>query len=330
MRDFLMPKTLTQHQIRQRAVQVLFSYAVQKEMATSVVSSFRENVEKIETELSQTIRFDVDFRDERITVRKFPKGLSQPLEAIYEIYEILGVKDIEKTNVAKALAFMRDFGGYAKKMNEYEATNLFSGIMDNLKLIRLFQIELDEEPVAPKVLEFFKNLPENATTEETFETFQKTFSFLHENILEKYTSDLFVPNTLKEELDEQLQQAETTAESHLSDLLKETKHFVLNYDNDRAEDLEAPEYFTQLVDGVLEKKEDLEINISKYLAKNWSFSRLTLVEQAILQVSTYEILFTDTPNVVAVNEAIELSKDFSDEKSSRFINGVLTNFLKED
>ncbi|XOW20460.1 transcription antitermination factor NusB [Lactococcus cremoris] len=181
-----------------------------------------------------------------------------------------------------------------------------------------------------KSIRIFQNLPENATTEQTFETFQKTFSFLHENILEKYTSDLFVLNTLKEELDEQLQQAETTAESHLSDLLKETKHFVLNYDNDRAEDLEAPEYFTQLVDGVLEKKEDLEINISKYLAKNWSFSRLTLVEQAILQVSTYEILFTDTPNVVAVNEAIELSKDFSDEKSSRFINGVLTNFLKED
>lgn len=51
---------------------------------------------------------------------------------------------------------MRDFGGYAKKMNEYEATNLFVGVMANLKLIRLFQIELDEEPVALKVLEFFK------------------------------------------------------------------------------------------------------------------------------------------------------------------------------
>ncbi|ADZ63310.1 nitrogen utilization protein B [Lactococcus lactis subsp. lactis] len=323
-----MPKTLTQHQIRQRAVQVLFSYAVQKEMATNVVSSFRENVEKLEEELSQTVRFDVDFRDERITVRKFPKGLSQPLEAIYEIYEILGLKDIEKTTVAKALAFMRDFGGYAKKMNEYEATNLFVGVMVNLKLIRLFQIELDEEPVAPKVLEFFKNLPENATAEQSLETFQKTFSFLHENVLEKYTSDLFTPSTLKEELDEQLAQAENNAQSQLSELLKNTKRFVLNYDNDRPEDLEAPEYFTQLVDGVLDKKEDLEANISKYLTKTWSFSRLTLVEQAILQVSSYEILYTETPDVVAVNEAVELSKDFSDEKSSRFINGVLTNFLK--
>lgn len=223
-----MPKTLTQHQIRQRAVQVLFSYAVHKEMATNVVSSFRENVEKLEEELSQTIRFDVDFRDERITVRKFPKGLSQPLEAIYEIYEILGLKDIEKTTVAKALAFMRDFGGYAKKMNEYEATNLFVGVMANLKLIRLFQIELDEEPVAPKVLEFFKNLPDNATAEQSLETFQKTFSFLHENVLEKYTSDLFTPSTLKEELDEQLAQAENNAQSQLSELLKNTKRFVLN------------------------------------------------------------------------------------------------------
>ncbi|MFX3860098.1 transcription antitermination factor NusB, partial [Streptococcus suis] len=71
-----------------------------------------------------------------------------------------------------------------------------------------------------------------------------------------------------------------------------------------------------------------EANISKYLTKTWSFSRLTLVEQAILQVSSYEILYTETPDVVAVNEAVELSKDFSDEKSSRFINGVLTTFLK--
>lgn len=82
----------------------------------------------------------------------------------------------------------------------------------------------------------------------------KTFSFLHENVLEKYTSDLFTPSTLKEELDEQLAQAENNAQSQLSELLKNTKRFVLNYDNDRPEDLEAPEYFTQLVDGVLDKK----------------------------------------------------------------------------
>lgn len=325
-----MPKTLNQHQIRQRAVQVLFSYAVQNEMATTVVKTFRENVEKLEQVLSQTVRFDVDFRDERIIVRKFPKELSQPLEAIYEIYEILSVENIEKTTVAKALAFMRDFGGHAKKLNEYEATNLFGGIMANLNLIRLLQIELDEEPVAPKILEFLKNLPENASPDQALETFQQTFSFLHENIREKYTRDLFVPATLSVELDAQLAQAESKAQAQTERLLEQTKTYVLNYDNESPEALERPAYFTTLVDGVLAKKKELESEISKYLAKNWSFSRLTLVEQAILQVSAYEIFFTETPAVVAVNEAVELSKDFSDEKSSRFINGVLTNFVKKD
>lgn len=325
-----MPRTLTQHQIRQRAVQTLFSYAVQNEMATTVVKAFRENVEKLEAVLAQTIRFDVDFRDERITVRKFPKSLSEPLEKIYEIYEILGVENIEKTAVAKALAFMRDFGGYAKKMNEYEATNLFSGIMANLNLIRLFQIELDEEPVAPKVLEFLKNLPEKATSDEAYATFKKTFAFLHENILERYSEELFVPAKLATELDEKLAQAEQEAHAQTQALLGRTKTFVLNYDNEQAGNLDEPSYFTTLVDGVLQQKETLDEKLSAYLAKNWSFARLTLIEQVILEVSAYEILFTDTPDVVAVNEAVELSKDFSDDKSSRFINGVLTNFIKKD
>lgn len=325
-----MPRTLTQHQIRQRAVQTLFSYAVQNEMATTVVKTFRENVEKLEAVLAQTIRFDVDFRDERITVRKFPKSLSEPLEKIYEIYEILGVENIEKTTVAKALAFMRDFGGYAKKMNEYEATNLFSGIMANLNLIRLFQIELDEEPVAPKVLEFLKNLPEKATSDEAYATFKKIFAFLHENILERYSEELFVPAKLATELDEKLAQAEQEALAQTQALLGRTKTFVLNYDNEQAGNLDEPSYFTTLVDGVLQQKETLDEKLSAYLAKNWSFARLTLIEQVILEVSAYEILFTDTPDVVAVNEAVELSKDFSDDKSSRFINGVLTNFIKKD
>lgn len=325
-----MPRTLTQHQIRQRAVQTLFSYAVQNEMATTVVKAFRENVEKLEAVLAQTIRFDVDFRDERITVRKFPKSLSEPLEKIYEIYEILSVENIEKTTVAKALAFMRDFGGYAKKMNEYEATNLFSGIMANLNLIRLFQIELDEEPVAPKVLEFLKNLPEKATSDGAYDTFKKTFAFLHENILEHYSEELFVPAKLATELDEKLAQAEQEAHAQTQALLGRTKAFVLNYDNEQAGNLDEPSYFTTLVDGVLQQKETLDEKLSAYLAKNWSFARLTLIEQVILEVSAYEILFTDTPDVVAVNEAVELSKDFSDDKSSRFINGVLTNFIKKD
>ncbi|QDK70826.1 transcription antitermination factor NusB [Lactococcus protaetiae] len=324
-----MPKTLNQHQIRRRAVQALFSYKVQNDMATTVVSEFRKNVESLEAALSQPIRFEVEYRDERITVRKFPKQLSKPLEAIAGIYDILGVENVEKTAVTKAMTFMRDFGGLTKKMNEYEANDLFKGIMANLKLVKLFQIDLDDEaPVAPKVLEFLRALPQDSTSEQALATFQKIFSMLHENILEKYTLDLFTPVQLQNELDEKLSQAELKAQAQTDELLRKTKVFVLNYDNDAPEAIEAPEYFTTLVDGILANSTTLEAELSKYLAKNWSFARLTLVEQSLLLVAAYEIMFTDTPDVVAVNEAIELSKDFSDEKSSRFVNGVLTNLVK--
>jgi N utilization substance protein B len=53
------------------------------------------------------------------------------------------------------------------------------------------------------------------------------------------------------------------------------------------------------------------------------------VEQALLRLGAYEILFTETPDLVAIDEAIELTKDFSDEKSSKFINGMLTNLIKK-
>jgi len=57
--------------------------------------------------------------------------------------------------------------------------------------------------------------------------------------------------------------------------------------------------------------------------------RLTLVEKNILRLGIFEITEFDTPQLVAVNEAIELSKQFSDEKSSKFINGILSQFIVE-
>jgi N utilization substance protein B len=324
-----MPK-FNQHQIRQRAVQTIFSYNVQKEMAQTVVREFREYTEKLNEALTGPVRFDIDYQDERITVRKFPKKIAKRLEALAEIYEILGVENFEKTALAKALGFMRDFGGHAKKMTEIEATAFFTSFFANLKLVKLLTIDLEEEPVGPKIIEFIKALPENKNAVNSLETFKSTFSMLHENVLEKYTVELFTPETLQKELEEKLAAAEAAADAKITALLAQTKAFVLNYDNESNFELEAPEYFTTLVDGVLAKTTELEEKVSTFLAKNWSFSRLTLVEQAILEVSAYEILYTETPGVVAVNEAVELSKDFSDEKSSRFINGVLTNFLKKD
>ena len=73
------------------------------------------------------------------------------------------------------------------------------------------------------------------------------------------------------------------------------------------------EILKELVEGVLNNINDIDNNISKYL-ENWTIDRLGLTDQAIIRISVYELLYTNTPNLVCINEAIELSKKYSDEK----------------
>lgn len=88
------------------------------------------------------------------------------------------------------------------------------------------------------------------------------------------------------------------------------------------------EFLKELVEGVLNNIDDIDSNISKYL-ENWTIDRLGLTDQAIIRISVYELLYTDTPNLVCINEAIELSKKYSDEKVSKMINGVLDKIYHE-
>ena len=74
--------------------------------------------------------------------------------------------------------------------------------------------------------------------------------------------------------------------------------------------------------------EDIDIYISKYL-ENWSIERLGLTDQAIIRIATYELIYTDTPDLVCINEAIELAKKYSDEKVVKMINGVLDKIYHE-
>ena len=88
------------------------------------------------------------------------------------------------------------------------------------------------------------------------------------------------------------------------------------------------EFLKELVEEVLNNIEDIDNNISKYL-ENWTIDRLGLTDQAIIRISVYELLYTNTPNLVCINEAIELSKKYSDEKVSKMINGVLDKIYHE-
>ena len=85
---------------------------------------------------------------------------------------------------------------------------------------------------------------------------------------------------------------------------------------------EKSKFITSIVTGVLKECEKIDELANKYL-ENWDIARLGFTDQAILRIGIYEILNTDTPDVTCIDEAIRLSKEYSDEKVAKMINGVL-------
>jgi len=63
---------------------------------------------------------------------------------------------------------------------------------------------------------------------------------------------------------------------------------------------------------------------------NWTVNRLGNIDQAIFRMSAYELLYSDTPKIVSINEGIELSKKFSDEKVTKLLNGVLDKIYENE
>lgn len=109
--------------------------------------------------------------------------------------------------------------------------------------------------------------------------------------------------------------------------------FALYAGNDPDKGIEGPidAYLVELVEGVVAQQATLDEQINLYLT-DWSIDRIAKIDLTILRLAFYEVLFVDAqrvPNVVAVNEAIELSKAFSDDKSRHFVSGVLAKLLDQ-
>lgn len=83
-----------------------------------------------------------------------------------------------------------------------------------------------------------------------------------------------------------------------------------------------------LVSGVKDHEAVLDATISPHL-KGWTIPRLLKTDRIILRMATFEIIHSDTPKKVIINEAIELAKQYSDDDHYRFINGVLSNINKD-
>ena len=88
-------------------------------------------------------------------------------------------------------------------------------------------------------------------------------------------------------------------------------------------------FVSSCLKGVLKERETLISLANSYLV-DWELKRLSKVDQAILLLAIYELEYTDTPRAVVINEAIELSKLYSDEKVVKMINGVLDSICHKD
>jgi N utilization substance protein B len=97
---------------------------------------------------------------------------------------------------------------------------------------------------------------------------------------------------------------------------------------DVAELAAVDEYTRELVQGVSERKEELDGQLAVFLT-GWQVDRLSRVDRQILRLAAYEMKHRQVPPKVVVNEAIELAKHFGLDESGKFVNGVLGRMIRE-
>jgi transcription antitermination protein NusB len=89
---------------------------------------------------------------------------------------------------------------------------------------------------------------------------------------------------------------------------------------------ELKHFARSLVAGVRRNRSELDAVLSQ-TADNWSLGRMAATDRNVLRLGAYEILYSDTPDRVAINEAVDLAKRFGSKQSAQFVNGILDRLL---
>ena len=95
---------------------------------------------------------------------------------------------------------------------------------------------------------------------------------------------------------------------------------------DRLRSEELVEFARSLVDGVRRNRGELDTQLEQ-IADNWSLSRMATTDRNVLRLGAYEILYSETPERVAINEAVDLAKRFGSAQSFSFVNAILDRLL---
>lgn len=103
----------------------------------------------------------------------------------------------------------------------------------------------------------------------------------------------------------------------------------LFFENNNITSEEAKEYIKDVVNGTSKNSEEILKLICNNLKKDWNLERISKVNLALLKLAIYEIQYKEIPFKVAINEAVELAKNYGEESSPVFINGILASIVKE-
>ena len=158
----------------------------------------------------------------------------------------------------------------------------------------------------------------------------------------EYIMKLFYQLDMTKEINEEI----STEDLLIKFIANHEEEIIARYDEIRLQNSDDPEiktlgeettfenvidkgYMKNLINKFFENKENVDGLINKY-AKNWTVDRLAKVDLSIIRLAITEILYSDdVPTKVSINEAIELSKRYCDEKSPSFINGILGSVVSE-
>ncbi len=114
--------------------------------------------------------------------------------------------------------------------------------------------------------------------------------------------------------------------SKSSDLDEQVQMFI---EAEEIKDNDAIEYITDIIKGVASNEKDIESKITENIKKDWTISRISKIDLALLKLGIYEILYSKLPYKVVINEVVELAKNYGDDSSKSFINGVLASIVKK-
>ena len=110
---------------------------------------------------------------------------------------------------------------------------------------------------------------------------------------------------------------------------KAEEQIELFFESNNINEEETQKYVTDVILGIKNNEQQILKDIEQNLKEEWKLSRISKMDLSILKLAIYEIKYNDIPYKVAINEAVELSKKYGEDKSKNFVNGILASIVKE-